>query len=312
MSFDRAALIKACRAHGRVARVVVASVKGSAPREVGAAMLVWNGGQSGTIGGGALEHSLTRIARQGLADDAPDRLSRHALGPDMGQCCGGAVEVLMEFYDLVRAEALPDDVIARGAGPEPLAITRARAAMRNSGQPPHPALISGWMIEPVHQAERALWIWGAGHVGRALVNVLNPLPDFSMTWVDTDAARFPDILPEGVTQLYASEPAGLIPYAPVHAEHLIVTYSHALDLELCHQLLGHGFAFAGLIGSATKWARFRNRLRDLGHGPGQIERITCPIGMPALGKHPTAIAIGVGSDLLSREGVVQSARGQRA
>ncbi len=87
-------------------------------------------------------------------------------------------------------------------------------------------------------------------------------------------------------------------HAPVGAEHLIVTFSHALDLELCHRLLQRGFAFCGLIGSATKWARFRARLMDLGHGAATVGRITCPIGEPALGKHPQAIAVGVAAAML--------------
>lgn len=298
MSFDRAGLIAACRAQGRVARVVVARVKGSAPREVGAAMLVWKDGQSGTIGGGALEHELTQDAQRRLGD-GKDVLSRHALGPDMGQCCGGSVEILTEFYDVTRAEALPEDLITRGTGPEPLAVKRARARLRASGERPCPTLVSGWMIEPVSQPQRTIWIWGAGHVGRALIDVMSPLPDLDITWIDTDTARFPEIIPHGVTRLCAAQPAELVAYAPTRAEHLIVTYSHALDLELCHRLLGHGFISTGLIGSATKWARFRNRLRDLGHGPVQIARITCPIGNPAFGKHPVAIAIGVAADLLA-------------
>jgi xanthine dehydrogenase accessory factor len=102
-----------------------------------------------------------------------------------------------------------------------------------------------------------------------------------------------------VEVLCARHPEGLAAFAPVHAEHLIVTYSHALDLALCHALLQRGFVFAGLIGSATKWARFRSRLRDLGHPPEAIARITCPIGDPALGKHPQAIALGVGAALVA-------------
>jgi xanthine dehydrogenase accessory factor len=88
--------------------------------------------------------------------------------------------------------------------------------------------------------------------------------------------------------------------APVGSEHLVMTFSHALDLELCHRLLGHGFRSCGLIGSATKWARFRSRLEALGHQPTQIARIQCPIGDPALGKHPQTIAIGVAAAFLSR------------
>ena len=83
----------------------------------------------------------------------------------------------------------------------------------------------------------------------------------------------------------------------------MLTYSHALDLDLCHRLLAHGFARAGVIGSATKWARFRSRLAALGHAPDAIARIDCPIGDPSLGKHPQAIAIGVAQAVLSRKAI---------
>lgn len=298
MSFDRAALIDACQRHGRLARVVVASVRGSAPREVGAAMLVWAGGASGTIGGGTLEHHAQQAARRALTTGTGGR-TRHALGPDLGQCCGGAVELLTEVFDLHNARALPDDVIARGPGEMPLMVARLLAQARNAGHRPPPQLIAGWMVEPVTHPQRHLWIWGAGHVGRALVQVLAPLPDLQITWNDISADRFPADVPAGVEILTATTPERLVDFAPVTAEHLIVTYSHDLDLNLCHHLLQRGFAFAGLIGSDTKWARFRSRLRDLGHRPEAIARITCPIGQPALGKHPQAIALGVGADLLA-------------
>lgn len=164
---------------------------------------------------------------------------------------------------------------------------------------PKAQLVGDWMVEPVLRPARQLWIWGAGHVGRALVDVLSPLPEIAITWVDTGVERFPETIPAGVTPLPAAQPADLVGYAPKEAEHLILTYSHELDLELCNRLLRHDFAFAGLIGSATKWARFRSRLAALGHGPQQIARITCPIGDPALGKHPASIAIGVAARLLS-------------
>jgi xanthine dehydrogenase accessory factor len=165
---------------------------------------------------------------------------------------------------------------------------------------PAPALIQGWMVESVAQAERPLWIWGAGHVGRALVSVLAPLPGVAITWIDVAADRFPGEVPAGVTVLTATDPAALADHAPADAEHLVLTFSHALDLELCHRLLGHGFARLGLIGSATKWARFRARLAALGHAPATIARIDCPIGNPSLGKHPQAIAVGVAAEVLGR------------
>ncbi|MFO8125569.1 xanthine dehydrogenase accessory protein XdhC [Yoonia sp.] len=144
-----------------------------------------------------------------------------------------------------------------------------------------------------------LWIYGAGHVGRALVHVLAPLPDFDITWVDTHADRFPQT---DVTTLVASDPARVVQHAPPQADHLIFTYSHELDLALCHAILSHGFHSAGLIGSATKWARFKTRLAALGHSHAQISRIACPIGDPSLGKHPAAIALGVATAMISPQG----------
>lgn len=147
-------------------------------------------------------------------------------------------------------------------------------------------------------AGATVWIWGAGHVGRALVAVLAPLPAVSLTWVDTGADRFPAAMPDGVTRLIAAEPPRLMPHAPADAHHLILTYSHDIDLALCDAALRRGFASCGLIGSATKWGRFRSRLERMGHGAAEISRIDCPIGDPALGKHPQAIAVGVAARLL--------------
>ena len=293
MGFDLDALRAAVSAHGTVARVAVAEVAGSTPREVGAAMLVWPGGQAGTIGGGALEYEAARMAfeRQGA--------TRHPLGPALGQCCGGSVTLWTERYDATALAALDgQDIIARGPGEMPLAVRRMVACARNQGVALRPRLVQGWFLEPVARPGTDLWIWGAGHVGRALVDVLAPLPDLAITWADTAPDRFPDTVPPGVTPLPAADPLRLVPHAPARTLHLILTYSHALDLALCDALLRHGFGWAGLIGSETKKARFRNRLRDLGHTDAQIARICCPIGQKSLGKHPTAIAVGVAAQLL--------------
>jgi xanthine dehydrogenase accessory factor len=264
-------------------------------------MLVWAEGQSGTIGGGALEFAAAERARAALAEGR-DRLDRAPLGPALGQCCGGAVTLLTEVWTAARLDAQGGDVVARPVpgGPEamPLSVTRLLAAARNRGERPRPVLKDGWMVEPVSRPARALWIWGAGHVGRAIVITLAPLPDLAISWVDTAADRFPEAVPDGVTRLVAANPADLVPFAPATAEHLVLTYSHALDLELCHRLLAHGFAACGLIGSRTKWARFRSRLAALGHADASIARIRCPIGDPRLGKHPQAIAVGVAHEIL--------------
>lgn len=341
--FDLAALSAALAAHGRVARVVIAAHDGSSPREVGAAMLVWPKGQSGTIGGGALEFEAAAKARDLLASSPTPSLphdggrgavasviqrnasrltppsppvgegwgggamvKRIALGPALGQCCGGAVTLWTEVYD-----RLPDPVagvIARGPGSMPLVVRRVLAAARGQGVKPAPGLVQGWLVEPVAAPARQVWVWGAGHVGRALVQVLAPFPDIAVTWVDVARDRFPDAVPEGVTVLPAADPARLADHAPRDAEHLILTFSHTLDLELCHRLLRRGFRSCGLIGSATKWARFRSRLGALGHSTDSISRIRCPIGDPALGKHPQAIAVGVVAELLRNR---DRARGEK-
>ncbi|MFW5655429.1 MAG: xanthine dehydrogenase accessory protein XdhC, partial [Roseicyclus sp.] len=186
-----------------------------------------------------------------------------ALGPGLGQCCGGSVTLRYE-----RAEGLE--------APEAVPV----------------------------------WVWGAGHVGRALAAVLPPLPGVAMTWVDTAPERFPDVIPAGVARLVAADPPRAMAHAPVDAHHLILTYSHDIDLTLCDAGLRRGFASCGLIGSGTKWARFRSRLAAMGHGNAEISRIHCPIGEPRLGKHPHAIAVGVAARLLTEHLLKDSASAQ--
>ncbi|MBK5928810.1 xanthine dehydrogenase accessory protein XdhC [Rhodobaculum claviforme] len=332
MSLDLEGLRAAVAAHGRVVRVVVAGIQGSTPREAGASMLVWPAhptgatahgdprrGQSGTIGGGALEWQATARAHRCTAPE----VLRLPLGPTLGQCCGGAVTLVLEPFDAARLAALvvqagwaarplgPPDQAAPGQGPAapgtggtpgpahvpaqvPASVARALAR----GGARRPQLVDGWLVEPISRPDRTLWVWGAGHVGRAIVAIAAPLPGLALTWVDIARDRFPDDPPAGVALRWAADPAGLVTRAPVTAEHLILTHDHALDLALCHGLLRHGFGLLGLIGSATKRARFHSRLAALGHGPDAIARIRCPIGDPALGKHPQAIALGVVTELV--------------
>ncbi|MDV7142326.1 xanthine dehydrogenase accessory protein XdhC [Tropicimonas sp. TH_r6] len=296
MSFDLETLRKATTRHGRVARILVAEVKGSAPREPGASMLVWEGGQSGTIGGGRLEWDAAQDALTG------PWLRKIPLGTALGQCCGGAVTLLCEIFEQDTLPAPEAGCIARPLpghpAARPLSVTRHLAHHRNAAAPADLALSGGWITEPLSQPQQALWVWGAGHVGRAIVTMMAPLEDWRIHWIDTAPERFPTPLPPRAEQIVAQDPARLAAHAPQDAHHLILTYSHALDLALCHALLSRGFASAGLIGSATKWARFRKRLRQLGHSDRSIQHITCPIGDPSLGKAPQAIAVGVTALLL--------------
>jgi xanthine dehydrogenase accessory factor len=311
LSFDRDGLAAAVARHGMVARVVVVETAGSAPREPGAAMVVWAGGQDGTIGGGTLEWEAAAAAQDLLVAGGPARVVRQALGPDLGQCCGGRVTLVTEVWEAATLPPEGAEVVARAlvpGMPQPLSVARLMSRARNGNGLARPVLVDGWLVEPVTRARRAVWVWGAGHVGRAIVAVLAPLPDEALTWVDTSVERFPDAVPPGVTVIAEADPVRVMTAAPVDAHHLILTYSHALDLALCHVALGRGFASCGLIGSATKWARFRSRLAGLGHAAPAIARIRCPIGDPSFGKHPQAIAIGVAAELLAPAEAVAQVR----
>lgn len=297
MSFDPAAVRAAVAAHGAVVRVVVAGCDGSTPREAGAAMLVWGTGQSGTIGGGTLEWEATRRARAMLEGAGGPLLLRQPLGPALGQCCGGAVLLGFERFDAERLAALPGDT-GRYIRPMQAGAPEAPPPALQRADPEATTCTGGWLAEPVSPPGTPVWIYGAGHVGRAVAATLAPLPGFDVTLIDTAADRLPDPLPPGVTPAIAANPADLVGHAPETAHHLIMTLSHAIDLDICHRLMGRRFASAGLIGSDSKWARFRKRLQQLGATPAQIARITCPIGTPELGKSPQAIAVGVAHALL--------------
>lgn len=295
--FDRSALAAAVAAHGRVTRVVVVSHQGSTPRETGTSMLVWDGGQSGTIGGGALEWEAARAAR---ASTAP-QVIRMPLGPALGQCCGGAVTLVLEPFDRATLPPPAQEIYSRritGTAPAP---HRTGRTDRTDGGREVLIWRDGWLTEPAADPATPVWIFGAGHVGREIVRALDQLP-FAVTWVDTATDRFPRDIPDGVTCLPASAPAEAARHAPDAARHLILTHSHTLDLEICHALLSRPAAFVGLIGSATKRARFRSRLTRLGHDAQTLDRLVCPIGDRSLGKHPKGIALGVAVQLVQSAG----------
>jgi len=304
---DLEALSDALEVHGRVVRVVLAEVKGSAPREAGTSMLVWDGGTQGTIGGGRLEFDAEQQALDMLTDGPDIKVVRQALGPTLNQCCGGAVTVVSELYDTLRYRALSDSFmfqgiwarpVETGAGDLSLPLRRKIEKAEHSDTPLATTMKDGWLVEPVWRARKPVYIYGAGHVGEALVRVLEPLPQFEVFLSDVREHLFED-LPDTIHQDWKNPPTKVMAAAPDDALHFIMTPEHDYDLELCHHLLKRDFGHAGLIGSETKWARFRKRLAQLGHTEAAINRIECPIGDPSLGRHPQAIAVGVAASLLN-------------
>ncbi len=252
---------------GAATLVTVADTKGSAPREVGAMMAVLaDGSYFGTIGGGALEHEAQVLARQLAArGEAVTRRIDRALGPDLGQCCGGRVILDLRVFAGTDADEL-----------EGLA---GEAAARDHRQP--------------------LVIFGAGHVGRALTLALAPLP-FRITWVDGRQGAFPPHVPANAATLKSANPPAEIARAAPGSFVLVLTHDHALDLAITAAALGRpDLPFVGLIGSATKRARFERRLRELGLDETRIASLNCPIGLPGIhGKEPAVIAASVTAQLL--------------
>ena len=272
-------------------------------------MLVWADGQSGTIGGGALELAAVEHARKRLESGSGVPTLNVPLGPGIGQCCGGAVKLVIEILDETTCDELGDDVVrvrnirsprmtAGSADDPPPRVRRVAEAMRSGATAPSARLIDGWLIEPNAHPERNIWVYGAGHVGRSVIDVLSGLP-FAVTWVDFDASRFPKEMPSTARPL-VTDPNLLhaIGLAPDDADHLVMTHTHSIDLDICDRVLGRQFRSLCLIGSRTKRQRFVGRLRSLGHSDEVISRLTCPIGIPDLGKHPRAIAVGVAAGYL--------------
>jgi len=279
---------------GAVVRASLVGVKGSAPREAGAMMLITRDDIWQTIGGGSLEFEVMRRARLMLAEAAGPwrrQVIRAALGPDMGQCCGGQVRVLLECFgpqedDILATLAdshallhpLDGDQPLRDAGDQGIGMDRA----------------SKVFVAPVAVPGRPVFVYGAGHIGRALAPHLVAL-QLDLHWVDVAADRFPPEIPDGARRVIAADPTVIAAHAPAESLHLVITHNHDLDEAICHRILsGGGFARLGLIGSATKAARFRSRLARAGIDDAALDRLVCPVGLASItGKHPARVALSI-------------------
>jgi xanthine dehydrogenase accessory factor len=306
-----------------VVRVVVAQVQGSTPREPGAYMLVDAAEQTGTVGGGRLEWEAIEAAREMLRQGARvARLMDRVLGVDLGQCCGGVVAMWLECFtqeSLSQLRALHERPVG---GPLVLATAAAADSVRQTlssdrardevtdrllGLPRHEAtpIVQRTRAGEITFLERldedypAVWLYGAGHVGQALAGMLLQLP-LRLFWQDSR----PGLFPAGAAGCSRSVPeAGLVKMVAEAAPgtyFLVMTHDHALDYELCRKvLLRNDAAWLGLIGSQSKGARFRSRLRRDGFSNQCIERLVCPIGVAGVkSKWPAAIAVAIAAQLM--------------
>ena len=290
------------------AMVTILQTRGSAPREAGVRMIVLaNGGFSGTIGGGALEWEAIAMARVAIAKTQTDGFgptlhqSQQALGPDLGQCCGGSVSLLLEVIEPDRLAELSVLAEAEKAGAfeteSKIKVSRVERSIIAADDPAR----DGCFREQFGANKQTLALFGAGHVGRALMLALAPL-DFRVVWIDPRANAFPEVVPGDVVTTQSLDPVGELQGLPDDAFILVMTHSHALDFDLVSAaLLERRFAYVGLIGSDTKRARFRRRLRQAGLADKDIEKMVCPIGIPGIqSKQPNAIGASVVADLLCR------------
>jgi xanthine dehydrogenase accessory factor len=261
--------LQAALSHAPAVLVRVLRTQGSVPREVGTWMAVFADAVLGTIGGGHLEHEAIAQARAALAGAPLQAERRCALGPSLGQCCGGVVQLGFEAVDHAGAAAL---------------LARLRSAQDARRMP--------------------VALFGGGHVGQAIVRALAPLP-VAVHWIDSRDEVFPSPLPPHVNAEHSAPVQAAVRDLAAGSRVLVMSFSHAEDLEIvaaCLQRVREraDLPFVGLIGSRSKWAAFRHRLEARGFRAEELAHVTCPIGVPGVqGKEPAVIAAAVAAQLMT-------------
>jgi len=323
--------------------ITVAATQGSSPRETGTHMLVSATTTTGTIGGGNLEFQAIDIARQRLSARTvgEPHLQRFALGPSLGQCCGGVVMLLFETVsgaepcftglsqlrdtgqsaalisvvdgDCGNARLLVTATECHGGLSDELLQTTLLAKARDAltaHQPTNLGTVSDRegqpvqaLVRPFFPSDLQILVFGAGHVGKALVPLLTQLP-CEISWIDERADEFPDAGFTNVRNIASATPEYSVDDAPPGSFYLVMTHSHALDQAICERILRRGdFAYCGLIGSRAKRLKFEKRLRARGISALALQRLVCPIGVAGIdGKRPAEIAVAVAAQLLIEYG----------
>jgi xanthine dehydrogenase accessory factor len=246
--------------------VDIRQLKGSAPRGAGTLMFVSADNVAGTIGGGHLEFAAIAKARQFIREGVKTAVEESfALGPSLGQCCGGSVVI---GYELLADSNWPN--------------------------------VEAKLVSMVN-CRFVLNLFGAGHVGAALAKALAPLPCV-VNWIDEREELFNNSLGGNILIVAVDSPAAEVAQANSGDYYLVLTHSHALDLEIVEAVLRRGDAgYLGLIGSFTKRAVFTNRLEQKGFS---VEALHCPVGLAGVvGKEPEVIAASIAADLLLRSSV---------
>ncbi|MGV8831077.1 MAG: xanthine dehydrogenase accessory protein XdhC [Devosia sp.] len=238
------------------------SVRGSSPRAQGTFMLVGYAGLFGTIGGGALEYMVIEHARRLIVSGRAEEAMDVPLGPEIGQCCGGRVGVNLSYADMTRRQNLA-----------------AQVAQEDAAQP-------------------HVYIFGAGHVGRALAQMLALLP-VQLAVIDTRREEL-DLLPAHITAQVVAMPEAVVRNAPAGSSFVILTHDHALDFLIADEALARTDSpYVGMVGSATKRARFSSWYTSEGGDAAALKRLVLPIGQYGLGdKRPEVIAALAAAEIM--------------
>ncbi|NNF40714.1 MAG: xanthine dehydrogenase accessory protein XdhC [Woeseiaceae bacterium] len=314
-----------CAADDASVLVTVAGIRGSAPREIGARMIVTSRETLGTIGGGELEYQCTRLAA-GMLGRAEASRRRFPLGSSMGQCCGGVVEILFEpladgipawlnELDALHCRREAAVIVTQMAEPPHSKVVVTAAAVHGCDAQALPgeflsaarAMLAGArqacrigavLYEPVVLPDLNIAVFGAGHVGTAVVQVLSSL-DCTVRWIDSRRGMFPRV-PDNVLTIETAEPALEVAAMPAQSFYLVMTHSHAIDFEICDHILRRNDArYCGLIGSLSKRRRFEKRFRQQGMCQAMVDTLVCPIGVDGIsGKKPAEIAVAAAAEIL--------------
>ena len=250
--------------HSNAVLVLVQATRGSVPRAVGTWMGVFPNSLVATIGGGRLELDAIAYARAMAHVPGGMEIRRFSLGPSLGQCCGGEVELRFECVNAADAPSL---------------------------------------TPRLEDKKFPVALFGGGHVGTALAKVLSALP-MDVTWIDSRDEIFPEDVPLGIRCEHSNPVHAAVSDLVPQSRILIMSFSHAEDLDivaacLLRQRAQADLPFIGLIGSKTKWATFRHRLEAKGFTPEDLAHVTCPIGITGINdKRPEVIAVSVAAQLL--------------
>lgn len=237
-------------------------VRGSSPRAQGTFMVIASDTQIGTIGGGALEYMVIGRARQALRDGEEPEGFDIPLGPEIGQCCGGRVEVSLNRMTPDRAEML---------------AARLRA---DEVALPH------------------VYLFGSGHVGKALARALVALP-LQVHVIDTRPDELSD-LPASVEAKAVPMPEAVVRSAPAGSSYVILTHDHALDFMIAAEALKRlDSPYVGMVGSRTKRAKFAGWYESEGGDRAALARLVLPIGdLGLVDKRPEVIAALAAAEIM--------------